>query len=405
MIGSTCRDWGLHCTSFLRFGAVFTATMTIAAMPALAESWSNPFREDAFQGRPSLVLSNDVLKLTVLPTSGAFASLVLRDDPHKINPMWDHIRMARERNRPMWGLNDVGHFICVDGFGPPSKEEARAGLPYHGEAHELAWTTESAGKKGRVAELVQTVHLPRVQEMLRRTIRIVDGENVIYVHSTLENLLNFDRPINWAEHGTIGSPFFESGTVVDLSATRAMTRPDQLDLDNLPHRIPSGKEFRWPNAPKHGGGTIDLREVPESPNSMDRYGFLIDPERELGYVTALNTKRGLLLGYVFPRSDYPWLQIWEYLPPKGMLVRGLEFGTQPFDWPRRKVITMNKLFDTLLYRWLPASSTIKASYILFWTRAPDGFQGVDNIKLRDGKLHIRDNQSGKTLTLKASQGL
>ena len=87
------------------------------------------------------------------------------------------------------------------------------------------------------------------------------------------------------------------------------------------------------------------------------------------------------------------------------MIRGLEFGTQAFDWPRRKVITMNKLFDTMLYRWLPASSKIEARYLMFWTRAPEGFKGVDDIHLRDGELHIRDDRSGQTLTLKASQGL
>ena len=276
--------------SFSRFGALVFAALSCAVSPALA---GDHFRQDDFQGRPSLVVSNDLVELTILNTSGAFASLVLKDDPDKINPMWDHIRMARELNRPMWGLTYVGHFICVDGFGPPSEDEEKAGLPQHGEARDLAWTTESATKKGNVAELVQAVHLPRVQEMLKRTIRLVDGENVVHVHAELENLLSFDRPINWAEHGTIGSPFFEPGTVVDLSGTKAMTRPDQMDRDNLGHRVPPSKEFTWPNAPKRGGGTVDLRVAPESSGTMDRYGFLIDPEREFGYVTSpLSIRKG-----------------------------------------------------------------------------------------------------------------
>ena len=151
-------------TSFSRFAALFSVALGCVVLPALA---GDHFRQDDFQGRPSLVVSNDLLELTILNTSGAFNSLVLKDDPDKINPMWDHIRMARELNRPMWGLNYVGHFICVDGFGPPSDDEEKAGLPQHGEARDLAWTTESAVKKGKIAELVQAVHLPRVQEVLK----------------------------------------------------------------------------------------------------------------------------------------------------------------------------------------------------------------------------------------------
>ena len=88
-----------------------------------------------------------------------------------------------------------------------------------------------------------------------------------------------------------------------------------------------------------------------------------------------------------------------------MLARGLEFRTQAFDLPRLEVITANKLFDTLLYRWLPAESKIESQFLLFWTRTPDGFLGVDSVELRQGKLTIKDNRSGKELTLKASRPL
>ena len=39
--------------------------------------------------------------------------------------------------------------------------------------------------------------LPIVQEEVTRTLRMVDGENVVYVESQLENLMGFDPPINW----------------------------------------------------------------------------------------------------------------------------------------------------------------------------------------------------------------
>ena len=67
--------------------------------------------------------------------------------------------------------------------------------------------------------LTQAVQLPRVHEVYTRTLRMADGENVVYVNGTLLSLLDFDRPINWAEHATIGSPFLDPGvTVVDISA-------------------------------------------------------------------------------------------------------------------------------------------------------------------------------------------
>ena len=87
------------------------------------------------------------------------------------------------------------------------------------------------------------------------------------------------------------------------------------------------------------------------------------------------------------------------------MARGLEFGSQAFDLPRRKVITENKIFGQLLYRWLPAKSEIKAKFILFWTRTPKDFKRTDAIHFSEGQLQITDSHSGTSFRLKASQGL
>src|SRR5262249_42613779 len=179
-----------------------------------------------FEGRQGLLLSNDKLELTILLQGGAFANLVLRDDPEKLSPLWNPARMAREAGQKPPSGFALGHFVCVDGFGPVSREEQAAGMPGHGEAHAQPWQMRSSEKKGGAATLVFSTRLPLVEEQFTRAVRLVDGENVVYVESELENLLAFDRPVCWAEHGTIGSPFLEPGkTVVDMSASRAKTRP------------------------------------------------------------------------------------------------------------------------------------------------------------------------------------
>ena len=82
--------------------------------------------------------------------------------------------------------------------------------------------------------------------------------------------------------------------------------------------------------------------------------------------------------------------------------RGLEFGTQPFDLPRRDVIQTGSLFDAPVYRWLPAKSKIRTSFILFYTRAPEGFARVDDVRLEQGRLVIEDRGAGRRITLDAS---
>src|SRR5262249_61468817 len=120
----------------------------------------------------------------------------------------------------------------------------------HGEALLLPWETRSHTRTGGTSILIQSVKLPIVQEILTRTIRIVDSENAIYVHSELENQMGFDRPINWAEHATIGSPFLEAGiNVVGVSSGPSKKRKYEGEEDGLPHRLSSFEEFTWPLGP------------------------------------------------------------------------------------------------------------------------------------------------------------
>ena len=81
--------------------------------------------------------------------------LTLNDDRDGVNPM--HA--------------DLGHFVCVDGFGPVSAEERAAGLPGHGEAHRVPWEQVAFDKTNGTTTVSFTAALPIVQEIFRRTIR------------------------------------------------------------------------------------------------------------------------------------------------------------------------------------------------------------------------------------------
>jgi hypothetical protein len=388
------------------FAAVTCALLLGNGLVAAQSGAAAGIRQAEFRTLPALVLSNGRLELTVLPEGGAMTSVVLADDPEKLNPLWDRLREEQEAGRPVQATLSAGHFVCVDGFGPVSQEERAAGLKMHGEAHQLPWKTETAEKQGRLTTLTQSVELPMVQETFTRTIRMLDGENVIYVRSVLKNNLGFDRPINWAEHATIGSPFLERGvTVVDMSPNRALTRPYDPSRPNR-RRLASNQEFQWPMAPLAKGGTVDLRAAPQIDfPTGDHTGQLMTVGGPLAWVTALNPRRRLILGYIYKTDEFPWMQTWENYPTTGMMARGLEFGTQAFDLPRREVISQGKLFDTPLFRWLPAKSEIQASYLMFLARVPEGFQRVDQLTLKDGKITIEDRRSNQTITLEASQGL
>lgn len=370
--------------------------LTIAlCCPLLAQ------RAAEFEKIPATALENEKIELLVLNKGGAFASLTLKDDSGKMNPLWNPALLARNAGQASRFGASGGHFVCVDGFGGTSKEEAKAGLQGHGEAHRQPWEQVSADKEGKVQRIKWRATLPIVQETFTRQLELVDGEQVVYVESELESLLGFDRPINWAEHGTIGYPFLTpEKTVVDASVGRCQTRPH--DDNSKQHRLQGEKEFTYPSAPLIAGGLTNLRSVPAQPDSMDHTGCLFDTTRRLAFVTAINLEQRLMIGYLIRREEYPWLQEWMQYPSNLSLARGLEFGTQPFDVPRRQTVEMGNLFGQPAFRWLPAKSKIGSRYLMFYTKVPEGFTKVDDVRHEGGNLIIEDKSAGKTVRLAAS---
>ena len=374
--------------------------VAVAAAAALAQAQ----RSSTFEGREATVVENAKVQLQVLNRGGAFVSFTLNDDPRKLNPLWNPVAIARERKLPERFGDSIGHFVCVDGFGPSSKEEQAAGLAGHGEAHRQPWQRISASHTGGIQQVEWRAQLPLVQETFTRRVELVDGEQVVAVESTLESQLAFDRPANWAEHATIGYPFLKPlVTVVDASVGRCQTRPHQ----NIPSNrtLEGGREFTYPLAPLKSGGTVDLRAVPAKPDSLDHTGCAVDPNRRLAFVTALNTESRLLLGYVWRREEYPWLQEWLNFPANLAMSRGLEFGTQPYDVPRRQTVEMGSLFGVPTFKWLPAKSKLQTRFLMFLTRVPEGLTKVNDVRLENGQLIIEDRQSKQTVTLAASRPL
>ena len=357
-----------------------------------------------FEERPALILANDKFELTVVTEGGAMAQIVLAADKEKINPLWNPYWIARQagQNRPTNFYR--GHFVCIDGFGPASAEERAAGLPMHGEAYMLPWQLQSHQKQGATTSTAFSVTLPIAQETFRRTYHVVDGENIVWVDSSVTSLLGFDRPVFWGEHATVGAPFLEPGKVaVDMPAFKAKTKA--YPAPTTTRQLQSYVDFTWPMAPTTDGQRFDVRTAPMRPGTNDHTTTLLDPARRLAFVTALHLEKRLLIGWVFRREEFPWVQTWLSYPGPNRMARGLEFSTQPFDLTRADVLKHGPLFDSPVLRILPAKSTITSSFLMFYTPVPDGFLKVDDVQLTGGKLVIEDRANRKTIVLAASRSL
>jgi hypothetical protein len=364
----------------------------------------------SFEGQPAIVISNGRVSVTVLEQGATLASVTLPGDRGALDPLWNPIRLARENGRSAEFNGAFGHFVCVDGFGQPSPSERAAGMSMHGEAHLLQFGVNRDSAPGAL-EMKAT--LPIVQEVFTRTFHVVPGENVLYVDSRLENLLGFDRPVNWAEHATVSAPFVEPGkTFIEISGSRSQNRPysdSQPGRGSGPprtqRRLVSGVDFTWPFAPSLDGRTVDMRTFPEEAHFIDHAATLMDPSRDTEFAVAFNRARHLVYGYLFRRADYPWVQHWGNYPAVVELVRGMEFGTQPYDVPRHDAIEMGTMFGAPTFRWLPAKGAIESHFLLFYSRTPEKMGKIDDVRIENGTIVIEDRASNQRLVLAAKRGL
>jgi hypothetical protein len=246
----------------------------------------------------------------------------------------------------------MGHILCLDLFGPPSVEEAAAGMTMHGEASVNEHIIEVKGE-----ELVQRTRCIHAGLDFTRHIRL--SGSTIGFHETVRNVSRLDRPVAWTEHVTVGPPFLEKGiTQFRAPVTKSQTSDEQ--------------DFKRPYLPKSDGSYEDLQVFTSAASSARFSTHLVDPNREDAWFLAWSPTARLLFGYVWRRSDFPWLARWEenraaQTTPWNArtLALGLEFGASPMSETRRLMIERKSLFDVPAYRWMPAQTDVSVQYCAF----------------------------------------
>jgi hypothetical protein len=377
-----------------------------------------------WNGREAYTLRNDLVQMVTLPGGGHIAEFQFLPDTGLpvLNPLWvppwksmEPYQYRAEKHAALYGpVNEgkllsgiAGHNICLDYFGPPSEEEAAQGLSTHGEAPSAKWQKTGLHATSREVSLTLAVQLPVAGLHFSREIRLRRGESVAYFTETVRNEKKADHFFHWTQHVTLSPPFLGHNTSrIAISATRGRTHPGGYGGKEL---LASGRTFRWPFAPARSGGSIDLR----SPFARQGLGFLVsillNPRRQLQYVAALNQPLGLLMGYCFRRTDFPWVAIWEEnqsrsaAPWQGRCqTRGLEFGSTPSPVTRREAFAVSPMFDAPTFSVVPAKGKTTASYLAFLTPVPQRFGEVRDIQTTKNEILIQGSGQRSSLHLPAS---
>jgi hypothetical protein len=401
-------------------GKVVLLLFTLLGSPLI---WAQEpaFRRETFHGRHAYVLDNGCIRVSLLRGGGHIAEIrFLSDDPKKsVNPMriphyqtiepyeYDpakHDVLFPDGSHRWLSSGYMGHLLCFPVFGPPSSsDEIRNELGNHGEAPIVEWKEQKfeAGQNG--ITLWYGAELPKTQYRVSRKVTLPAGSTALYVQEWVENLLPFDRPINWVQHATFGPPFVEPGeSFLDVSATQGQVDEEGSEGDSLK----PGSSIEWPFGVSHSGERTNLRPFQPAPHSGTYFALLLDPKRLQNYFTMYNTNFPVLIGYLFPTADNPWLGDFQenqriiQKPWEGKVVtRGIEFGTTPFPEGLKKSVERGRMFGAPTYRWIGGKQRLETSFVVFLAEIPTHFAGVADVTKEADRILVEERSSGNKIVV------
>jgi hypothetical protein len=332
--------------------------------------------------RPALVLEGKAAKVAIDLGGGSIFDFHLAAPA--LNPLtWDS-KGEPAKPRPM------GHFLCLDRWGAPSAAEQRNGMPFHGEASRVMWRVVSpAVAKGDNIEAVMEASLPMAGLEVTRRIRLSKDSALYVVAERVTNRNKLGRIYNMVQHPTIAPPFLDEKTLVDANARKGF-------MQSSPLPNPEQPAVEWPQALKDGR-PVDMRRLVNDPDP-NVVSYTI--EDEYGWTTASSLSAGLLIGYIWKTTDYPWFNAWRHTENGRPAARGLEFGTTGLHQPYPILVKKGRIFERPLYTHLDAGQTETRSYASFLFRIPRDYKGVAKITYSTGRLQLHEHGSpGRELTM------
>ncbi len=330
--------------------------------------------EELVDGRRSVVLEGREARLVVDILGGSIVDFHLLG--HGLNPL----RWANDG--PSDQARSMSHFLCLDRWGLPSEAEAANGMPGHGEATKVAWAVLEHGP----TSVRMSADLPMAGLHVERRLDLASNGPWFYAVETVTNRNKLGRVYNMVQHPTLGPPFLDETVVVDSNAAKGFMQGGSMPNPEEPSVV-------WPNALKDWE-SVNLRHLTDDhdPNVVS---YVIDGD--IGWVTAANAAKGLLIGYVWKTAEYPWLNLWRRVEDGRPLARGLEFGTTGLHRPFPDLVRKGRIFGRPIVEFLDASESATRSFVGFSATIPETYRGVAEAKLHGRVLTLVERESGSAL--------
>jgi hypothetical protein len=274
-----------------------------------------------------------------------------------------------------------GHFLCLDRWGAPSEAEKANGVPFHGEAPRVQWTSDSAS----ATEARMHARLPLAGLRVSRVAELRGA--VAKITETVTNENKLGRVFNWVQHPSIAPPFLDATTIVDANARQGF-------MQSSPMPNPENPSVVWPQA-LNDGVAVNMRMLTNDPNP-NVVSYVVD--EEWGWTTAATPGSGLLIGYLWKSSEYPWFNAWRHTEKGRPAARGLEFGTTGLHQPYPALVKKRQIFGRPLYDFLDAGESSTKTFWMFLARVPAGYTGASAVRQSGADIVIA-GRDGKQIVV------
>ena len=259
-------------------------------------------RETRWEGHDALVLENEALRVTVVPSMGGHvASLVDRVAGREL--LWRNPRMT-PRPAPFGAWFDDWWSGGWDEIFPSGDQGRLHGetLPYMGELWCLPWQAASRRADAR-ASITGSVDTTIAAARFERRLELRAGEAILRAIYRIENHDVRPLPFTWGIHPAFA---VTSAHRVDHPATEML-----VGVSSDPSLGVAGATYRWPDLPDptSPGGVRDARRVRPREDAVFGGHWATDLADGWLALTDTGARRGLAIA--FDRDVFPDAWLWQ----------------------------------------------------------------------------------------------
>jgi hypothetical protein len=330
-------------------------------------------------------IQNETCSLTLDLNGGAITDFHLT--LNKVNPLSFAFTKDQMPENNKAGAAYQGHFLCLGRWGEPSAGEMKAGLPNHGEIANIPWYEVETHQDTSLE--MQTNALLEGLSIHRKI--VLDKHNAVFmVKENVMNVNSLGRLFSMVQHPTLAAPFLDNHIIVNSNASIGFDQQDYKEI--APHSITwKNESIGWENLGRRNDFT-NRTDIVRS--------FQVDKRSRYGWITAYSPTSNILIGYVWPRADYPWLHIWENVNDGDLIYMGLEFGDTAIHQPFNEILnTAVNLFGESTVGFIDAGQTIEKKYVSFLVQPDQGFNGIVDMVIENEKINLLCPDKKNTISL------